>query len=153
MIISSASPQGCFQFSELTKIYREFFVREKFYLVFLKRNTFSVKSTTLKNCCGQMYKLLFSVVIKLSFLKNSSKKVLVLCLLLSFKCCFVWLVGFFLRGRRDIFRSDFLYLFFFLWAHDNYVYMKINVWVFEMNSYENNLIIQLKFYQNFEKQT
>lgn len=111
MIISSASPQDCFQFSELTKIYREFFVREKFYLIFLKRNTFSLKNTTLKNCCGQMYKLLFSVVIKFSFLKNSNKQILVLCLLLCFKCCFVFFI--FLGGRRDVFRSGFLYLFFF----------------------------------------
>lgn len=30
--------------------------------------------------------------------------------------------------------------------------MKINVWVFEMNSYKKNLMMKLKFYLNLEKE-
>lgn len=49
MITPSASPQDCFQFSDIMKIYREYFVREKLVLV-LKKNL--VKITNLKNCFG-----------------------------------------------------------------------------------------------------
>lgn len=38
MITPSASPQDCFQFSDIMKIYREFFVREKLVLVLKKKS-------------------------------------------------------------------------------------------------------------------